>query len=72
MATCRHLGLTKTRGRFTGVDGTVHVVDDPTASTIDVTIDMVSAESGLTNRDDHRRLASWFDAPVSARGGGRR
>jgi polyisoprenoid-binding protein YceI len=57
----RHLGLTKTRGRFTGVDGTVHVADDPTASTIDVTIDMASVESGSTNRDDHLRSASWFD-----------
>jgi polyisoprenoid-binding protein YceI len=57
----RHLGLTKTRGRFTGVDGTVHVADDPTASTIAVTIDMASVESGLTNRDDHLRSASWFD-----------
>jgi hypothetical protein len=33
----RHLGLPRTRGRFSGVDGTVHVADDPTASTIDVT-----------------------------------
>jgi polyisoprenoid-binding protein YceI len=57
----RHLGLAKTRGRFTGVDGTVHVADDPTASTIEVIIDMASVESGLTNRDDHLRSASWFD-----------
>jgi polyisoprenoid-binding protein YceI len=56
----RDLGLTKTRGRFSGVDGTVHVADDPTASTIDVTIDMASVESGVTNRDDHRRSASRF------------
>ena len=57
----RHLGLTKTRGRFTGVDGTVHVAADPTASTIDVTIDMASVESGSTNRDDSLRSANWFD-----------
>jgi polyisoprenoid-binding protein YceI len=42
------------------VDGTVHVADHPTASTIDVTIDMASVDSGLTNRHDHRRSASWF------------
>lgn len=55
----RHLGLTMTRGRFSGVDGTVHVADDPNASTIDVTIDMASVESGVTNRHDHRRSVSW-------------
>jgi polyisoprenoid-binding protein YceI len=54
----RHLGLIKTRGRFRGVDGTLHVADDPTASTIDVTIDMASVESGVTNRHDHCRSAS--------------
>lgn len=57
----RHLGLAKTRGRFTGVDGTVHVAADPAASTIDVTIDMASVESGLVNRDDSLRSAAWFD-----------
>jgi polyisoprenoid-binding protein YceI len=56
----RHHGLPKTRGRFSGVDGTVEVADDPTASTIDVTIDMASVESGSANRHDHRRSASWF------------
>jgi polyisoprenoid-binding protein YceI len=56
----RHLGLIKTRGRFRGVDGSVHVADHPTASTIDVTIDMASVESGVTNRHDHRRSPSWF------------
>ena len=57
----RHLGLTKTRGRFTGVDGTVHVAADPTASTIDVTIDMSSVESGSANRDASLRSVNWFD-----------
>jgi polyisoprenoid-binding protein YceI len=42
------------------VDGTVHVADHPTASTIDVTIDMASLDSGVTNSHDHRRSASWF------------
>jgi len=57
----RHLGLTKTRGRFTGVDGTLHVAADPTASTIEVTIDMASVESGSTNRDNSLRSANYFD-----------
>jgi polyisoprenoid-binding protein YceI len=57
----RHLGLARTRGRFTGVDGTVHIADDPTASTIDVTIDMTTVESGSTPRDTNLRSANWFD-----------
>ncbi len=57
----RHLGLTKTRGRFTGVDGTVRIADDPTASTIDITIEMASVESGSTKRDDSLRSANYFD-----------
>jgi polyisoprenoid-binding protein YceI len=57
----RHFGLTKTRGRFTGVDGTVHIGADPTASTIDVTIDMASVESGSTARDNSLRSDHFFD-----------
>jgi polyisoprenoid-binding protein YceI len=57
----RHLGLTRTRGRFTGVDGTLHLAADPAASTIDVTIDMASVESGSANRDDSLRSDHWFD-----------
>jgi polyisoprenoid-binding protein YceI len=57
----RHLGLTKTRGRFTGVDGTVQLADDPTESTIDITIDMKTVDSGLAQRDDSLRSANWFD-----------
>lgn len=57
----RHLGLARTRGRFTGVDGTVHIAADLTASTIDVTVDMATVESGWTPRDDSLRSAHWFD-----------
>jgi polyisoprenoid-binding protein YceI len=59
--TGRHLGLTRTRGRFAGVDGTVVVAPDPTTSTVDVTIDMASVESGSAKRDDSLRSSHWFD-----------
>jgi polyisoprenoid-binding protein YceI len=42
------------------VDGTVHLADGSTASTIDVTVDMASVDSGVTSRHEHRRSASWF------------
>src|SRR5439155_25984170 len=57
----RHCGLTKIRGRFTGVDGTVQVAADPTESTIEVTIDMASVESGSADRDNHLRSPDFFD-----------
>jgi len=57
----RHFGLTKVRGRFTGVEATVTVGDDISASTIDVSIDMASVNSGDQTRDDHLRSADLFD-----------
>lgn len=57
----RHFGLTKVRGRFTGIDGAVVVADDPAASSVEVTIDMRSVSSGDQSRDDHLRSADFFD-----------
>ena len=57
----RHFGLTKIRGRFEGVDGTVVVADDVRESSIEVTIDMASVSSGDRARDDHLRSADFFD-----------
>ena len=57
----RHFMLTKVRGRFTGVTGTIVVADEPGESTVEVTIDMASVESGSQARDDHLRSADCFD-----------
>lgn len=57
----RHLGLTKTRGRFDVVDGYVQVASDPAASEIDVTVDMASVSTGLGVRDDSLRSELFFD-----------
>ena len=57
----RHFMLTKVRGRFTGVAGTVVIADEPGESTVEVTIDMASVESGSQARDDHLRSADFFD-----------
>jgi polyisoprenoid-binding protein YceI len=57
----RHFGLTKIRGRFTGVDGTVTITEEVDRSSIDVTIDMASVASGDQARDDHLRSADFFD-----------
>jgi polyisoprenoid-binding protein YceI len=57
----RHFGLTKIRGRFTGVDGTVTIADPIDESSVDVTIAMATVESGDSTRDDHLRSADFFD-----------
>lgn len=56
----RHFGLTKVRGRFTGVSGTVVIAADPAASSVDVTIDTASVSSGDASRDDHLRSDDFF------------
>jgi len=57
----RHFGLTKVRGRFTGVDGTVTISDRPADSHVEVTIDMATVTSGNDTRDDHLRSSDFFD-----------
>jgi len=60
----RHFGLTKVRGRFVGVDGTVVVASDVEQSTVEVVIDTASVNSGDDTRDNHLRSADMFDVAV--------
>jgi polyisoprenoid-binding protein YceI len=57
----RHFGLTRIRGRFVDVSGAVVVADDPAGSTVEVTINTASVDSGDQARDDHLRSADFFD-----------
>jgi polyisoprenoid-binding protein YceI len=57
----RHLGIAKTRGRFTGVEGTVEVGERPEDTTVAVTIDAASVETHDATRDEHLRSADFFD-----------
>jgi len=59
--TGRHMMLTKVRGRFTDVNGTVRVAEEPSDSTVDVTIGVASVSSGDETRDAHLRSAEMFD-----------
>jgi polyisoprenoid-binding protein YceI len=58
----RHFMLTKVRGRFTGVSGAIQVAEAPGDSTVEITIDMASVDSGSDARDEHLRSADFFDA----------
>lgn len=57
----RHLMVSKTRGRFGTVSGSVTIADDPLQSTVDVTIDASSIDTADVKRDEHLRSADFFD-----------
>jgi len=57
----RHFGLTKIRGRFTGVSGQVNVAEEMTASSVEVELDMASLMSGDEARDAHLKSSDFFD-----------
>ena len=59
--TGRHFMLTKVRGRFTDVSGSVVVADEMNDSRVDVVIGMASVESGSQARDEHLRSVELFD-----------
>ena len=58
----RHMMITNVRGSFSGVQGTV--VYDPAdlgSSSVDVTIDKSTLNTGDTNRDTHVKSADFLD-----------
>lgn len=57
----RHLMLTKVRGRFTGVAGTIVIADRREESRVEATIDVDSVDSGDPTRDGHLRSSDLFD-----------
>jgi polyisoprenoid-binding protein YceI len=57
----RHI-LTKVRGRFRVVSGTIHVAEVPEGSTVEVEIDAASIDSATPDRDDHLRSADFLEA----------
>jgi len=57
----RHL-VTRVRGRFTDFSGTVSFdLESPAASSVVVTIDAASIDTGTPDRDTHLRSADFFD-----------
>ena len=58
----RHAMVTKVRGHFTDVDGTLTIdAADPTRSTANVQIKAASITTGNDQRDAHLRNADFFD-----------
>jgi polyisoprenoid-binding protein YceI len=58
--TVRHL-IGKVRGKFTGFEGAIVTADDITASTVNVSVDLSTIDTGTAGRDDHLRSADFFE-----------
>lgn len=60
----RHAMITKVRGGFDVFEGKAHLdFDNPSRSTAEVTIDVVSVDTRNSQRDDHLRTNDFFNAP---------
>jgi polyisoprenoid-binding protein YceI len=58
----KHLMISKVRGRFGAVTGTIHLDPaDLTASSVVAEIDVTSISTGQEQRDGHLRSADFFD-----------
>lgn len=57
----RHLMVTKVRGSFPEVSGTITLGEDPLASSVDVTIATASITTGSPDRDGHVKGADFLD-----------
>lgn len=56
----RHLMVSKVRGAFSGVTGTVSVDEDVAASTVEVEIDPTTIDTRDAGRDEHLRSNDFF------------
>lgn len=58
----RQVLVTTVRGRFTGHDVTIVTDEDPLRSSVAVTIDLASVDTGNPKRDEHISSATFLDA----------
>jgi polyisoprenoid-binding protein YceI len=57
-----HMSLAKVRGHFGNIGGTITLNDaDITKSTVNVTIDVTTVDTGVSHRDDDLKSAKFFD-----------
>lgn len=60
-AVAKHLRVTKVRGRFQSFEGKVEVPEDALQSSVEVTIDAESIDTGVEDRDNHLRSGDFLD-----------
>lgn len=57
----RHMMVSKVRGHFNRFEGQIVTGTDPLESSVSVSIDMTSIDTGSEQRDDHLRNADFFE-----------
>ena len=57
----RHMMVSKVRGYFTKFEGVIVTAAEPSASTVEATIDMDSIDTRQEQRDAHIKSADFFD-----------
>jgi polyisoprenoid-binding protein YceI len=57
----RHLVVSKVRGSFSEVSGTITVADNPLESSVEVVIGAASINTGQPDRDNHLRSADFLE-----------
>jgi polyisoprenoid-binding protein YceI len=57
----RHFTVSKVRGRFNGVSGTIVTDEEPTRSSVTATIAAASVDTGNEQRDNHVRSADFLN-----------
>ena len=58
----RHLMVSKVKGRFGGVSGTINVAPDVLQSSVQASVDVTSIDTRDERRDAHLRTADFFEA----------
>ena len=59
--TARHLMVTKVRGNFADVAGTIEIADQPEQSSVEVVIGAASIDTRSPDRDGHLKSADFLD-----------
>jgi polyisoprenoid-binding protein YceI len=57
----RHMMVAKVRGHFAAPAGTFTIAEDPTKSSVEVSIDWSTVETGEANRDAHLKSPDFFN-----------
>lgn len=58
----KHMMFTTVRGRFEALEGTVRLdSENPESSSVEVSIDANSLDTGVADRDNHLRSGDFFD-----------
>jgi polyisoprenoid-binding protein YceI len=60
-AIARHLMVSKVRGTFSGVTGTITIADDPLRSSVTASIPAATINTGVADRDNHLRSPDFLD-----------